>query len=143
MGEQEERKDVRIPCMFRTMWPDGARPRVGTDRDVLGARVPADVNLVEAARVRPGKGMSVFRSIQQMPPFLIPKDYLARFPEAGGKRGKTIWRLGTEGFANGPVTDDLVLRAGSAHGALEPAREMPLDAYQAALAATRDGWVPV
>jgi hypothetical protein len=85
--------------------------------------------------------MSVFRSIEEMPPFLIPQDYLDRFPEAGGKRGIKIWRLGEGAFANGPVTDDLVLRARSAHGALEPAREMPLDAYQAALAATRDGWV--
>lgn len=126
--------------MFRAMWPDEGHPRVGTGRDMLGARVPTDVNLVVADRVGPGNGMSVFRSIQEMPPFLIPKDYLDRFPEAGGKRGIKIWRLGEEGFANGPVTDDLFLRADSAHGEVEPAREMSVDAYQAALAATRDDW---
>ncbi len=139
MGEVE-RKAAGIPRMFRTMWPDGGHPRIGTDRDMLGARVPTDVNLVAADRVKPGKGMSVFRSIEEMPPFLIPKDYMALFPEAGGKKGIKIWRLGEGAFVNGPVNDDLVLRAGSAHGAMEPAREMPLDAYQAALAATRDGW---
>jgi hypothetical protein len=137
--DEEEWKEARIPRMFRTMWPDGTHPRVGADRDML---VPTDVKLVGADRVRPGKGMSVFRSIQEMPPFLIPQDYLDRFPEAAGsKKGIKIWRLGEGAFANGPVTDDLVLRASSEHGALEPAREMPLDAYQVALAATRDGWV--
>jgi hypothetical protein len=140
MGE-EERKEAGIPRMFRAMWPDGGHPRVGTDRDMLGARVPTDVKLVGADRVRPGNGMSVFRSIEEMPPFLIPKDYLSRFPEAGGKRGIKIWRLGEGAFANGPVTDNVVLRTSSAHGAMEPEREMPLDVYQAALAATRDGWV--
>ena len=111
------------------------------DRDMLGARVPADVNLVAADRVKPGKGMSVFRDIHEMPPFLIPKDYLNRFPEAGGKRGIKIWKLGEGDFANSPVSDDLVLRTKREHGSLEPARQMPLDAYQAALASTRDQWV--
>jgi len=139
--DEEEPKEALIPRMFRTMWPDGTHPRVGADRDMLGARVPNDVKLVAADRVTPGKGMSVFRNVHEMPPFLIPKDYLHRFPEAGGKRGIKIWRLDEGAFANSAVTDDLALRTSSKHGALEPTREMPLAGYQAALAATRDGWV--
>jgi hypothetical protein len=77
-----------------------------------------------------------------IPPFLIPPHYKIYHPEASGKPGNRIWRLGAGAYASGPVTSDLVLQASSPpHGEVEPARQMSLNAYQTALAGTKTDWV--
>lgn len=139
---------AQVPQVFRAMLPDGKRPRIGMGRNMLSARVPIDVKPDHNDCVKPGKGMSVFRSVEEMYPFLIPPSYIDRYPEAsGGDPACKLWRLGTGPFVAGAITDDLALCPGSgnksAHGEIAPSRAMHVDAYQKALAATQDEWTAI
>jgi hypothetical protein len=67
------------------------------------------------------------------------------YPKAKDARGNnnlSCFRLGEYPFEPGALSDDLFLRPDTAvHGTIEPSREMPLNGFQSALAATRDLWV--
>jgi hypothetical protein len=140
-----EEQQVQVPKVFRTMLPDGQRPLIGTGKNMLGARVGIDIKPDPNGCVSRGKGMSVFRTVEEMYPFLIPLCYVDRYPEASGddSAGK-LWVLGVGPFVAAPVTNDLALLPGSgkkaAHGEIEPSRMMSVDVYQSALAATQNDW---
>lgn len=111
-------------------------PEVGPSARALGVR-PADRapnNDVPAAdptdTVSPGHGMSV----APHDPANLP---VLRRPVALGGRGTdTVWELDVADL--GP--DLRFNQDATAHGLIEPARDMALAEYQAALAATRDRW---
>jgi len=66
--------------------------------------------------------------------------------QATGNNLLGVWQVGEGPFVDGPVAPGLRLRVdprSSRHGFIEPDREMTLDDYQAALAATRDLWVRI
>jgi hypothetical protein len=50
--------------------------------------------------------------------------------------------MGEGGFEDGPLAPGLNLRRDTAtHGLVEPAQVVPLEAYEADLAATQDQWI--
>jgi hypothetical protein len=62
-------------------------------------------------------------------------------PEATGRDDLFCWRMGEGKFEPGHLADGLILRRDSpAHGLVEPAELMRVEAYQDYLAATRDLW---
>jgi hypothetical protein len=136
-----------MPTVFRAMFPDGDRPRVGTGKNELGVRLPsdphADVQPNAAGEVEPGpRGMSVCRSWREMPFFLVPKRLRPLLAGARGNNALVVFRTGDGPFQSAPMTEDLHLTLDKPHhGLVGPARVMTTAAYLAALAATCDAWV--
>ena len=63
-------------------------------------------------------------------------------PGATGKNTLACWRLGETQFAEGVVDDRLQLRIDTAkHGMIEPVEVVPVEIFQADLAATLERWV--
>lgn len=130
---------------------EDGQPQVGSQRSQLGVRVDGpqpDISLNELGNVEPHTGgMSVSPTLECLPFFLQPRRLRDRFPKRfPGARGKDpaahCWRMGEGPFLDSAVNADLRLRPDSAdHGLVEPARTVPLAAYQDALAATRDQWI--
>jgi hypothetical protein len=142
-----------MPLIFRSMQADGNLPRIGSDSSSLGVRTgtdeeqPSDIP-VEDNRVRPGTGgMSVAPSARLLPIHKIPKQFRARYPGARGSNKLICWRTGDGPFIAGPLAAGLQFRNDperpTEHGFVEPAAEMPLTAYQDALAATQPSWQSV
>ena len=147
---REVEAELFMPTFFRAMFADGEKPQIGLDKKSLGALVGDsegdDIPLSTEGHVRPGTGgMSVAPGWRQLPYFRIPKRLKALFPAAAGSNNYRCWRTGEGGFEAGPSADGLCLRPDpngpETHGFIEPAKEMTPGNYQAALAATRDGWV--
>ncbi len=133
-----------MPLVYRSMLPDGDKPRVGAEAKCLGVKVPGDMTPTEQDTVRPGMGgMSVAPRWQLLPPHLIPKRFREfGAPDARGSDKLVCWRTGSGPFVLGAFAPRLVLRPDSPrHGVVEPDQEMALDAFQLALAATRDEWL--
>ena len=113
---------------------------------MLGVRVPPndipDVTPNEAGNVHPGGGgMSVNRDWKRMWPHHIPRRLKSKVLPATGSNRLRIWSHGTGPFADGEFAQGLQLRVdGTDHGVVEPDEEMPISAYQEALAATRNDW---
>lgn len=130
-----------MPLIYRSMTPDGDRPKVGPTARTLGARVPADIP-VQDGHVSPGTGgMSVTPSWRDLAPHRIPRRLVHLAPSAHGSNNDFCWRMGEGPFEKGAVSEDLELRPDRPpHGSVEPSATMTLDRYQAALAATQDQW---
>ncbi len=126
---------------------DGA-PVAGGQRDQLGVRVPPvshpDVSPESDGTVRPtGKqGMSVAPRIIDLHISVQPKRLKEKgFRNARGSDKLRVFRFGEGEFIRGVLTMDLELApTDDKHGVVEPAAPTHIDSYQAALAATRDGW---
>jgi hypothetical protein len=87
--------------------------------------------------------MSVAPAWRQLPLHLVPRRLKGLRPAAVGKNSLAIYRKGDGPFVQGPFADGLRLYpdpSKSNHGVVEPVRVMPLQEYQAALAATRSDW---
>src|SRR5262249_55618204 len=103
--------------IFRSMLRDGDKPLVGTETNMLGARVPphprADIAVNPDGTVSPGtgKGMSVAPSLEALAkkPFLVSRRLRHRFPAARGVDDLVTWKMGEGGFAAGPVAAGLAL----------------------------------
>jgi hypothetical protein len=145
-----------MPQIYRTMFEQAGKPRVGDGWCELGARPPgrnrpdgkpavADVDVgANGDVVLNGKGMSVFRSLADLPALpsrLVPIHLAANIRGAAGPTGTRIWTRGKGRFASGPVTDKLELHeSGGAHGNVCPSQAMPIGALQGELAGTLDSW---
>ena len=111
----------------------------------LGVRLPpdpyADVEPDAHNHVSAGQGMSVAPAWRDLPFFLIPRRLNRLAPKARGSNSLVCWRAGDGEFTDGRINDQLRLRQDRAkHGIIEPAERMAVDAFQAAIAATRDDW---
>lgn len=137
-----------MPLVFRSMIvaPDD-KPLVENSARGLGVRVGTqptdDLATNHNGNVQPESGgMSVAKSWRDLELHRIPKRLRHLVPMAAGSNRDRCWRMGQGEFASGPITNDLQLRRDRlTHGFIEPAREVPLNEYLAALAATRDQWV--
>lgn len=131
------------------MMRDGEKPKVGPTARTLGVRVPpnpyVDSQVNADGTVEPGcGGMSVSPDVQSLPKERVPPRYKRMKPNAHGHYGDICWQMGEGSFADGQISDRLVLRVDSDdHGVIEPAYRMPLDEYHLALAATQDYWIAV
>jgi hypothetical protein len=132
------------------MLAEGDRPQVGPAGLSLGVRVPPDENAdipVDAdGMVEAGTGgMSVGPTWRLLPVHRIPRRFRTKFPRAAGKNGIVLWRMGDGPFTEGPFAEGLRFRPDpekpTKHGFVEPSARVPIDEYQAALAAPRDRWV--
>jgi hypothetical protein len=138
-----------MPLIYRAMRADGDKPELGYSASSLGVRVPPDgspdITPDENGVVYPDSGgMSVAPSWRRLPTHRIPKRLKSKAPDAIGSNSLFCWRMGDGPFLKEALTGDLALSpdAGEdpAHGVVEPARAMPMSAYQAAIGATREQW---
>jgi hypothetical protein len=136
-----------MPLIYRAMTRDNdGRPKVGTTARTLGVRLPPDpkpdITPDSNGVVRPGTGgMSVAPAWRRLPLYRIPRRLRHLVPQAHGKDEDACWTMGDGPFADGTLAAGLALRVDSArHGLVEPDGEMTVEAYQEALAATRDHW---
>jgi hypothetical protein len=141
-----------MPLIFRSMLRDGNKPLVGMETNMLGVRVhphsrlDIPVNPDGSVSAATGKGMSVAPSIEALAkkPFLVSNRLRARFPHARGVADLVTWKMGEGAFEAGAVAPGLTLcpdgKPNPTHGVVEPDSRMPVDDYQAALAATKDLW---
>ena len=145
-----------MPKIYRTMYGQGGKPRVGDAWCELGVRppgrmwpsgkpVPADVDVDANGNVLLNKkGMSVFRSLADLPRLfskLVPIHLAGKIRGAAGPIGTHIWTMGQGVFASGPLTSKLELReSGTQHGNVCPSQFMPIVALQNELAGTQGSW---
>ncbi len=91
-------------------------------------------------------GISVARSIADLLPHLIPRRLRDHFEDATGKDNRFVWSMGEGDFSEGIAAENLFLRRKpesalkQVQGLVEPAGEMLLEAYQSALATTKEKW---
>lgn len=135
-GEEEDEKK-REP-VFRAMKDDGGHPKVEASARGLGVRVPpnqyVDVDVVDGVVKANRKGMSMGR----FTPFSIIES--RRPPEWGGTGPRDAMWATVSAIFTGPLTyhPDTPTHANAA-----AAFDMPVDAMQGALAATRPAWTKV
>lgn len=140
-----------MPRVFRTMFEDDGKPRVGIRWCCLGVRPPGgpglqDVDIDKDGCVElNGKGMSVFRSLGDLvslPARLVPETLQSVVPGAIGPLDARIWTLGEGDFSDGLISPGLRLHADPTrnHGVIAPAVRMTLDEFQTVLETTRDEW---
>jgi hypothetical protein len=136
-----------MPTIYRSMEKEDGKPKVGNSPTTLGVRVPPDKNAdlpVESdGTVRPNTGgMSVAPAWRHLPRWRISRRLRGQIEGASGSPNVFCWRMGSGPFIAERVATHLLLHPdSSAHGTVEPDRQMPLSDYQGALAATRDQWV--
>ncbi len=137
-----------------------SKPKLGPSSSSLGVRTPAtspngnpDVVPDDKGMVRPDMvkgGMSVSRSMRDIPLMLLPKrlnglgEGKAIIRQARGRNSGYVWRWGEGPFEDAPLTEALRLRLDwrrEGHAFVEPALEMPLRQYEEALESTQDRWV--
>jgi hypothetical protein len=136
-----------MPKTYRSMKKDeDGKPVVEPSAKGLGVRVAveADVDLDAGGYVLlNGRGMSVAPAWRDLPPHRISKRLRDKFPNARGPLDMHCFCMGGGPFSDGPVTDALELRVDRPdHGVVAPREFVPIDRYQADLAATRDLWTP-
>jgi len=144
-----------MPKIYRVMLEADGKPAVGADRNMLGARPGSppdgDLPIDESGGVAPETGgMSVNICPFQLPYFLVPRHLAALggpFKGAKGKPGTRIWSMGEGPFVPAKLTENLTLVPDRTalgetpdHACVAPTFPMPLDTYQAALAATQPQW---
>jgi hypothetical protein len=145
-----------MPKIYRTMFDQGGKPRVGDTWCELGVRPPgrfkpsgkpeiADVDVDANGDVVPNnKGMSVFRSLADLPRLyskLVPIHLAGKIRGAAGLSGVRIWTMGEGNFASGPLSDRLQLdESGGLHGSVCPANIMSIATFQTELANTQNSW---
>jgi len=109
-------------------------------------REGTDISADTDGNVHPNSGgTSVRPSLDSIPLRFLPArlNDSGRAPGAFGSNALRIWKLGEGAFAADRMADRLTLRPDpddSQHGFLEPDAIMKMEAYKAAIAATRDGW---
>ena len=135
-----------MPLVYRSMYAEGTRPRVGNESSQLGVRVPphptADVFPDLDGNITPGKGMSVAPHWRSLPRHLIPRRLRDKVPTARGREDLVCWRMGEGTFTEGPIAPDLTLTIQSqSHGTVGPPIATSLVEFQAALSNTQDLWV--
>lgn len=109
-------------------------PAPGATARTLGARPGIDIVVDKSGMVRPGTGGV---SVSPGDPRNLPRH--RRPPEFGGLGRDPVWRIRTSDL--GPeLAYEPDPRNPSGHGFVEPAYDMPYEAFQAALEATRDRW---
>lgn len=138
-----------MPTIYRSMkQAEDGLPAVGCNSKELGVRVPpnanADVDLDGNDHViANGKGMSVAEHWRYMLGHLVPKRLTPVCPGATGSNSLACYKLGTGAFAEAPLNDELAvaLKRHDAHsGNVVPTQSVPIQQFQAALAATRTQW---
>lgn len=130
------------------MFDDAGLPRIGQTRCMLGVRPPGTPSLPDIDLDLNGdvmlnsRGMSVFRSLADVPLRLVPLHLSSKVRGAAGPGNAHIWSMGTGPFTPGTVTADLRLDApGGPHGTVCPGHVMPLVTFQQELANTRGFWL--
>ena len=119
--------------LYRGMNADGDYPEVAASAKGLGVRTTgedADVVPNGDGLVHPGAGMSVSPDDPRfLPTFRRPREH-------GGTAKHPVWVL-----AESQLPEDLVFLPDTPeHGVIGPARAMPVEAYEAALAGTQRMW---
>src|SRR5882724_10350350 len=104
-----------MPTVYRSMFADQGKPRVGKGNRTLGIRIApdphADIPVDAHGHVQPGSGgMSVAPGWRQLTFFLIPERLKPEVPGARGSNDLVCWRLGEGPFAAAEVAKDLSLR---------------------------------
>jgi hypothetical protein len=141
-----------MPKVYRSMYEDAGKPRIGGDTCELGVRSPghpvcADVNLdVNGTVILDGGGMSVFPSIvpsdlKRIPKRLIPLRLASKVPGAAGDDDTKIWTTGAGPFMSCSITATLTLNVTSrSHGTVCPMHSMSLSDLQNEIAKTQPDW---
>lgn len=131
-----------MPCVYRSMLADNGLPKVGRSAKELGVRVPADIQPDPQNQVAPNNGgMSVAPAWRQLPTHRIPQRLRPQAPDATGNNNMHCWKFGVGTFTNGIFAPNLSLNITSSnHGNIEPLAKTDLGAYEAAVAATQNGW---
>lgn len=121
----------------------GDKPLVAPTARGLGVRPGVDITVDDLGNVAPGSGgMSVAPDWKLLPPWRIPHRLAHIMPQARGRNEDACWRLGEGSFIADSIGGHLrFVPDRPSHGVVEPAFQMPLDDYQAALADTQDDWV--
>jgi hypothetical protein len=115
---------------------DNGQPKLGRSKNKLGPTIDGpqpDVTFTESGDVTTGGGMSTNLDPRGMPDHRRPLEF-------GGRNDSlTMYGLNPCDIPEGlnPVRDR------KSHVELRPAYEMPLEAYEELLHATRDFWFPV
>ena len=132
-----------MPLIYRTMKKEGEQPKIGRSATCLGVRIPGDIAADEAGRVSPLMGgMSVAPAWRSLRSHRIPARLKHLAPDATGPNNVYCWKMGDGDFMDGSLASGLHFRRDSAiHGLVEPAGNVLLETYEAALAATRHLWV--
>lgn len=120
-------------------------PKVATEGSCLGVRVPDDIRPDNEGFVIPcGDGLSVNRSISDLPFMYVPKKYKAIAVGAKGNNSSSIWRHGDGPFENSKIDDRLSLHCATpVKGLVQPRTKMQIADFQLALAGTRQNWSEV
>jgi hypothetical protein len=145
-----------MPKIYRAMYEQGGKPRVGDAWCELGVRPPGrlkangkpetnDVDLdANGDVVLNRKGMSVFRSLADLPRLylkLVPIHLSDKVRGAAGMGGMRLWSMGQGPFSSSALTGQLKLdESGGMHGNVCPGKAMPLAEFQSELANTQESW---
>jgi hypothetical protein len=132
-----------MPRVFRAMRRDAdGLPHVEPSASGLGVRPGVDIDIDPNGDVLVnGKGMSVSPNWRDLPLFRIPERLRPLKPGARGSNNTSCFRSGAGPFQREAFAEGLALEPDSAtHGAIAPARVMPLGDYQSALETTRPDW---
>ncbi len=134
-----------MPLVYRVMKAgDDGKPVVGRSATALGVRIPQDITADADVNVAPGTGgMSVSPWLKALPAALVPVALKSLVPGArNSAKTARVWRMGSGPFVEAKIGEKLQLRPDSPrHGTIQPFETMPLQAYEEALAATRDHWL--
>ena len=134
-----------MPKVIRIMKVDTAHahlPKIGSEFGCLGVR-DNEIELDSEQMVQPGikKGMSVFDSIEALPPLMVPKQYASQVEGAAGSRNQRIWTMGRGAFISGLFAPGLQLDCDDAHyGRIEAEKRMHHSEYRKLLADTQATW---
>ena len=139
-----------MPKVYRGMFGDEGQPITGSDKNMLGVRLPPseppDMSPDVDGYVAPGTGgLSVSSAISQLPVPLIPKRYRnldKKYKKARGDDPLEVFRLGDLEFTQCQVSGDLSLVPDSfGHGTIQPTQRILAQDFQTALADTRNQWI--
>jgi hypothetical protein len=122
---------------------DGHRPLLAPTARGPGVRKGVDIAVDVSGKVNTGSGgMSVAPEWRLLPPWRIPRRLAQVVPLACGRNDDACWRFGEGDFVTELLGERLrFVPDRPTHGLIEPAYEMLLSHYEAALADTQNGWV--
>ena len=118
--------------VYRGMREDpGGGPTIGPTARTLGVRPDDDIPVIND-RVAPGTGGM---SVAPDSPMNLPDH--RRPPQFGGTGKDPVWGIEIDSLGN-----EIQFRQDKpSHGLFEPAREMPIDEFQLALASLASRWI--
>lgn len=140
-----------MPRIYRVMKQLNGKPEGGDGSCMLGAR-ESDLGREESEAgnfVEPAKaGLSVGGCVRTTYLNILPRRLQILYPQwargAKGRNSDQVWAMSQGAYEATPVSEDLELRFKTedrpGHGLVAPNRQMLLEDYQAALAATQDQW---